>query len=41
MAGDAAGRGTSRTTGVAKAWLAGRRGSVIWMVMGFTGGDDA
>ena len=25
----------------AKAWLEGRRGRVIWMVMGFTGGDDA
>ena len=40
MAGDAAGRGTSRTTGTANAWEAGRRGVLIMKVMEFTGGDD-
>lgn len=41
MAGAALGRGTSRTTGTAKAWEAGRRGVWTMRVMVFTGGDDA
>ena len=36
----AAGRGSSRTTGTANAWEAGRRGVWIMRVMGFTGGGD-